>query len=121
MRLHIHLVEHMNTMHEIISFNAEQSICSLHFQAKAPRSTVVVVGTHLDMIPRAERERKCRIWRDKLEKYSFSRQHSKAFPRILGLHFTGCPQRGKTIEVETLNDMLYDVAMDMDAPRGTYL
>lgn len=95
--------------------------CSLHFQAKAPRSTVVVVGTHLDMIPRAERERKCRIWRDKLEKYSFSRQHSKAFPRILGLHFTGCPQRGKTIEVETLNDMLYDVAMDMDAPRGTYL
>ena len=37
MRLHIHLVEHMNTMHEIIGFNAEQSM----FTSLPGKSTTV--------------------------------------------------------------------------------
>ena len=78
----------------------------------------MVVGTHLDEIPRAQRDNKCKIWRDKLEKYRIGRHHSKAYPRIKDVHFVGCPPKGKPIHVEALNDLLYDVAMDMDAPRG---
>lgn len=94
--------------------------CIFHFQAKAPRSTVVVVGTHLDEIPRVQRENKCKLWCDKLEKYRIGRHHSKAYPHIVGVHFVGCPQKGKPIQVEALNDALYDVAVDMDAPRGKH-
>ena len=78
----------------------------------------MVVGTHLDEIPRVQRDNKCKIWRDKLEKYRIGRHHSKAYPRIKDVHFVGCPPKGKPIHVEALNDLLYDVAMDMDAPRG---
>ena len=50
------------------------------FQARAPKSQVVVVGTHLDKIPQAKRKERLFL----LEKEVFRRYDKKGFPWIGG-------------------------------------
>ena len=78
----------------------------------------MIVGTHLDDIPRAEQPQRCKGWFDKLEKYRIGRWQSKGFPQIKSIIFVGCPPRRRPIGIETLNDVLYEVAMNMDSPKG---
>lgn len=56
---------------------------------------------------------------DKLEKYRFGRWQSKGFPQIKGFRFVGCPPKKRSIGIDDLNDLIYDVAMSMDSPKGS--
>ena len=80
---------------------------------------MIVVGTHVDLIPKAEREKKCRIWKDKLEEYRIGRSMSRGFPNIVSVHFVGCPPKGRgAINIDTLNDLIYNTAISMESPTG---
>ena len=128
---HTHLQYHYTPSSRLCPYNNEQDtrkytiycttcMCThthIHTsQAKAPGATVVIVGTHLDLVLK-DRDQKCRRWADKLEKYKFGRKGCKTYPQLKAIHFVGCPEK-KRIEVDKLNDILYDIALDMDAPRG---
>ena len=94
-------------------------------QAKAPGSSVIVVGTHLDLVPRAEREEKMKKWQEKVNIYSSNRAHSHLYPNIMATCFVGIPQqKGRHIGVygpDGLADNIYDVAMKMVVPNGMYV
>ena len=80
---------------------------------------MVIVGTHLDSFPRSEHSRKSQLWRDKLEKYRIGRWQSKGFPQIKAFHFVGCPPKKRPIGIDVLNNIIYDVAVNMDSPKGS--
>ena len=91
-------------------------------QAKAPGSSVIVVGTHIDLVPRTEREEKVKLWQEMVNCYSSNRAHSHLYPHIMGVCFVGIPQRGKQTGIhgpDGLADCIYDVAMTMEVPNGT--
>lgn len=88
-------------------------------QAKAPGSSVIVVGTHLDEVPRNEREHKCKAWKERILDYQNQRAHSMLYPNIMEVLFVGIPRRGKALYVDRLVDVIYDMAMTMDVPKGT--
>ena len=90
-------------------------------QAKAPGSSVIVVGTHLDEVPRSEREYKCKVWKERILDYQNQRAHSMLYPNIMEVLFVGIPRKGKALYVDKLVDVIYDVAMTMDVPRGMWL
>lgn len=90
-------------------------------QAKAPSSSVIVVGTHIDTVPRAEKDEKIRGWMEMINTYKKNRAHSHFYPRIMGVCFVGIPQKGKQFGVhgpDGLADCIFDVAMKMDVPKG---
>ena len=93
-------------------------------QAKAPDSSVIVVGTHLDLVSRYEREDKIRVWIEMINAYKKYRVHSHLYPNILGVCFVGIPKSGKHIGVHGPNglaDCIYNVAMKMEVPNGVYM
>jgi len=79
----------------------------LNIQARAPKSEVVVVATHLDKIPQGKRkERLCQ-----LEKEIFRKYDKKGFPRISGNAFVsnapGCEG------LKRLREVIHRVACKM--------
>jgi Leucine-rich repeat (LRR) protein len=95
-----------------------------NLQAKAPGSSVIVVGTHMDLVPRTEREEKARVWLDMVNWYNSNRAHSHLYPHIMGTCFVGIPQKGKVSGVhgpDSLADFIYDVAMKMEVPNGPHV
>ena len=92
-------------------------------QAKAPGSSVIVVGTHMDLVPRTEREEKARVWQEMVNWYNSNRAHSHLYPHVMGTCFVGIPHKGKVTGVhgpDSLADFIYDVAMKMEVPNGIY-
>ena len=80
-----------------------------------------MVGTHMDLVPRTEREEKARVWLDMVNWYNSNRAHSHLYPHIMGTCFVGIPQKGKVSGVhgpDSLADFIYDVAMKMEVPNG---
>ena len=135
-------------------------------QAQGYSHHVIIVGTHLDKIPRAEREAKKRKWTEELERhvththththtrpphpptpphththtpphththtptpphththtrthrYNAGRSSSRVFPKIAAVAFVGCvPGKSRFLDVDVLNDIIYDTAMAMKAPK----
>ena len=81
-----------------------------------------MVGTHFDRIPSKERDQKRRMWLEQLEQYSVGRGNSKLFPKIAACVFVGCPPgKGRFVDVDLLNDVIYETAMSMKAPKGWLL
>lgn len=91
-----------------------------HIQARAHgfSHTVIIVGTHTDELTRSEREQKIRVFRDMLERYRIGRMTSRGYPVIKDICFVGCPVRGKPLDIDTLNDVIYNTAMEMESPNG---
>jgi hypothetical protein len=83
--------------------------------------TVIIVGTHIDELPRFEREQKLRGFKDMLEQYRIGRMTSRGYPIIKDICFVGCPVRGRPIDIDTLNDAIYNTAMKMESPNGESL
>ena len=81
---------------------------------------MIVVGTHMDLIPRTEKEEKVKTWKQMVEAYKMNRAHSYLYPSIMGICFVGLPKRGKQIGVDGLADCIYDVAMKMEVPNGNF-
>lgn len=98
------------------------NFCTLSPQARAHgfSHTVIIVGTHIDELPRFEREQKIRGFRDMLERYRIGRMTSKGYPVIKDICFVGCPPRGRPLDVDTLNDIIYNTAIEMESPHGKY-
>lgn len=94
---------------------------SLQAKAQGHPHTVIIVGTHIDKIHRSEREQMKRIWIDKLEQFRIGQRASRGFPSIVAIHFVGCPPKTKNIGVDTLNDIIYTTATNMEARRGTLI
>lgn len=92
----------------------------LRMQARAHgfSHTVIIVGTHIDELPRFEREQRIRAFRDMLERYRIGRMTSRGYPIIKDICFVGCPLRGRPIDIDTLNDAIYNTAMEMESPNG---
>ena len=44
---------------------------------------------------------------------------SKGYPNIKEMCFIGCPSKGKSLNLDRLNDTIYNIAMEIDSPRGT--
>ena len=91
-------------------------------QAKAPGSSVIVVGTHLDTVPRPDREEKMRKWTEMIHLYKNRRAHSHLYPNIMEACFVGLPRKGKQVRVhgpDGLADCIFDVAMKMNTHKGT--
>ena len=80
--------------------------------------TVIIVGTHIDELPRFEREQRIRAFREMLERYRIGRMTSRGYPIIKDICFVGCPLRGRSIDIDTLNDAIYNTAMEMESPNG---
>ena len=80
--------------------------------------TVIIVGTHIDELPRSEREQKLHGFKDMLERYQIGRMTSRGYPNIKAICFVGCPLRGRPIDIDTLNDTIYNTAMEMESPNG---
>lgn len=96
--------------------------CTYVVQAKAPGSSVIVVGTHIDLLFRANREDYIKEWRQMINAYKKNRAHSHLYPSIMGVCFVGIPKKGKHIGVhgpDGLADCIFDVAMKMEVPKGT--
>ena len=53
-----------------------------------------------------------------LEQYRIGRMTSRGYPIIKDICFVGCPVRGKPIDIDTLNDAIYNTAMKMESPNG---
>ena len=52
-------------------------------------------------------------------RYNTGRNHSRVFPKIAGVAFVGSvPGRNRFIDFDQLNDLIYDVATEMKAPKG---
>lgn len=83
--------------------------------------TVIIVGTHIDELPRFEREQKIRSFRDILERYRIGRMTSRGYPIIKDICFVGCPVRNRPIDIDSLNDAIYNTAMEMESPNGKCL
>ena len=97
------------------------SYCGV-LQAKAPGSSVIVVGTHLDTVPRPDREEKMRKWIEMIHLYKNRRAHSHLYPNIMEACFVGLPRKGKQVRVhgpDGLADCIFDVAMKMNTHKGT--
>lgn len=81
-----------------------------------------MVGTHLDQVPVRERDRRCQIWRDQLEKYRIGCQGRRHFPHIVQVHFVGCPPSPKGhragINIEALNNAIHAAAFSMESPKS---
>lgn len=61
------------------------------------------------------------MWLEQLDRYSVGRANSKVFPKIAACVFVGCPPgkgTGKFIDVDVLNDVIYETALSMKAPKG---
>ena len=93
-----------------------------HTQARAHGfpHTVIIVGTHIDEIPRAERDRKLSAFKDMLGRYRIGRMTSRGYPIIKDICFIGCPPRGKVMDIDSLNDAIYNTAIEMESPNGEY-
>ena len=89
-------------------------------QAKVTGSTVIIVGTHLDTVPNGRRKEKCRQWKEAISRRYANASFSRSFPNIKGIHFVGCPRKGRGIEVENFNDLIYSVAANMTVPKGKF-
>ena len=50
---------------------------------------MIVVGTHIDLVPRTEREEKVKLWQEMVNCYSSNRAHSHLYPHIMGVCFVG--------------------------------
>ena len=79
-----------------------------------------MVGTHIDLIPRAEKDENVKLWTMKVEAFKANRAHSHLYPRM-GIYFVGLPKKGKQFGVhgpDGLADCMYDIAMKMEVPNG---
>lgn len=86
---------------------------------------MIVVGTHMDLVPRPEREEKVRVWQEMVLRYNSNRANCHLYPHIMGTCFVGIPPKGKPTGVhgpahgqDCLADHIYDVAMKMEVPNG---
>ena len=84
---------------------------------------MIVVGTHIDSIPRAERENVLRSCRQMiLQEYGESTD--KAFPRIRRVQFVGHPDPGISLFssnkyiYEELVDCVFEEAMNIEIPKS---
>lgn len=86
-------------------------------QAKMRESTVIIVGTHIDKISRRRKE-KCEALEKEIQRRYGGATGNRSFPSIKAIHFVGCPpgKRGST-NVDVLNDIIYDVAVNMTVPK----
>lgn len=93
-------------------------ICLRMFQAKMRESTVIIVGTHIDQIPTRRRKERCETLERDIRRFYGGATGNRAFPSIKGIHFIGCPpgKRGG-INVDVLNDSIFDVAVNMTVPQ----
>eukprot|EP00731_Ephydatia_muelleri_P024118 Em0016g389a len=84
-----------------------------NLHAKASRATVIIVGTHWDMVPRDQRAEKEKKWKELITSmYASKRQKNRDYPKIEGVFFVG----SKNIGVEDLTEGIYNIATDMDSP-----
>ena len=79
------------------------------------------MGTHIDELPRLEREQKIQGFKDVLERYRIGRMTSRGYPIIKDICFVGCPLRGRPLDIDVLNDAIYNTAMEMESPNGKCL
>ena len=75
-------------------------------QARAPKSEVVVVATHLDKIPQAKKRERL----SQLEKEIYRRYDKKGFPRIGGSVFVS---NSTGEDIQKLRDVIHKVASKM--------
>ena len=119
-----------------------------NLQSLAPEASVIIVGTHYDALKKTvnkgdSNENQTFEWVYKLhcfkgtieqllakyhsqidKKYGVTSSFSgKGAPVIKGIHFVSCTDKtmftGPT-GIDHLNDSIYDVAMEMEAPRGRH-
>ena len=99
----------------------------LFYQARAPKSIVIIVGTHLDHIE-ASQQRQLEQRYHELIHQSFSNHHDLPFcwPQIASVHFVGLvsPETRalfpRDIYVDELRECIYDTALDMKLPMGEF-
>ena len=101
------------------------SLFSLYTKAKAPRSEVIIVGTHLDQIPNSDHDTSIRRY-EQLIRQCFSNQYCEDlpnyWPKIAGVHFVGLVEQrflAQDLNVDELRDDIYDTALNLDLPLGT--
>ena len=83
---------------------------------------MIVVGTHIDLVPRADKDEQVTLWTTMVEAFKLNRGHSHLYPSIMGICFVGLPKKGKQFGVhgpDGLANCIYDVAMTMEVPNGT--
>ena len=96
-----------------------------NLQARAPGASVIIVGTHFDTlkknVAKGSIDQLLTMYRNEIdEKYGLASSCGKGAPVIKAVHFVSCTDKtmftGPT-GIEQLNDIIYDVAMAMEAPR----
>ena len=89
-------------------------------QIKAPGSSLIIVGTHLDKIhaTRKELEHKCQLWYSEILKHKSKHIHGHHYVNIMDVCFVGIPEKGKPLHLARLVNAIYDVAMKMNTYKG---
>ena len=78
---------------------------------------MVIVGTHLDLVPLERRNAMETLWCERITAL-FQGPKGKGFPHLAGIYFVGCPEVGRIVRVMELANALYDVAMEMEFRQG---
>ena len=89
-------------------------------QIKAPGSSLIIVGTHLDKIhaTRKELEHKCQLWYSEILKHKSKHIHGHHYVNIMDVCFVGIPEKGKPLQLARLVNAIYDVAMKINKYKG---
>lgn len=92
----------------------------LFYQAKAPRSVVLIVGTHLDEIePSQQTQLVNRYHQLIVQSFTNHRDLPYFWPQIKSIHFVGLiPRSTRDMYVDELRYCIYDTALDMEQPMG---
>lgn len=101
-----------------------QSCKLLIYQARAPKSVVIIVGTHFDLIEASQRKQFAARYHDLIEQ-NFTNHHDLPFcwPNIKSIQFVGLVEetRGlfaRDMYVDELRNYIYDTALNMELPMG---
>ena len=94
----------------------------LWLQAKAPKSQVIIVGTHLDWIESPDREARTREYEDIIRR-CFTDEHCEdlpnCWPKIASIHFVGLLQgKGLDLNIKELREDIYNIALNLKVPYG---
>ena len=92
-------------------------------QARAPKSVVIIVGTHLDQILQSHRDENVRRYKNLIEQ-CFSDQFCpdlpNYWPKIGGIFFVGLTQHKPYLNVDGLRDNIYNTALNLGLPIGMF-
>lgn len=87
-------------------------------RAEGHSHTVVIVATHLDLIPKQDRERVMQMCKDRLNTILSHGRNMRGYPSVVSVQFVGCPSKNKNTNIDNLNEVIYKTACGMDSIRG---